>query len=264
MGTMNILIINGSCRAAGTTAQLARAFSEGVEAAGATAEMVMLRDHTIAPCTNCLKCYAWEGDGPAPCSLHDAVDGLLERLAAADGILFASPVHSGFVSGLMTLFHERITWRTLRPGPPMAGMASLQSRLDDKVRALGSIASAGGMPERLRSGCDDGTRWLKGNLPLEFHGQWIGDQYAGADLERMPENDRDWKRLYLLRRISPRQLDEARALGRKMVRAIRRGRLKPVTMQTLIPRPVQWILSAWSRFSPHYRLAPRTLPNPTP
>ncbi len=252
---MNILVIHGSYRPEGTTTQLSRAFIEGVEAAGGTAGMVMLREQTIAPCTNCLKCYTHEGDGLAPCSIRDDMDGILERLAAADGIVYASPVHSGFVTGLMTTFHERQVWRTLRPGPPIAGMAGLQSRLDDKVRAIGSIVSAGGMTERLRSGCDDGTRWLKGNLPLEFHGQWIGDQYAGADLERMPENDRDWKRLYHLRRISPRQLDEARELGEKMVRALRAGRLRPVTMQTLIPRPVQWICTAWSLFSPHYKLA---------
>ena len=252
---MKVLVINGSYRPEGTTRQLARAFIEGVETAGGTADSVMLRDKTIAPCTNCLKCYMYEGDGLAPCSLHDDMDGILEQLAAADGILFASPVHSGFVTGLMTTFHERMVWRTLRPGPPIAGVAGLVSRLDDKVRAIGSIVSAGGMTERLRSGCDDATRWLKDNLPLEFHGQWTGDQYAGADLERMPESDRDWKRLYLLRRISPRQLAEARKLGGNMVRALRSERLNPVTMQTLIPRPVQWIFKAWSRFSPHYRIA---------
>ncbi len=252
---MHVLIINGSYRSEGTTTQLARAFMEGVQAHGGTAEMALLKECAIAPCTNCLKCYAFDGEGIAPCSLRDDVDGILERLAAADGILFASPVHSGFVTGLTSVFHERVTWRTLRPGAPIAGLAGLQSRLDDKVRAIGSIASAGGMPERLRSGCDDGSRWLKDNLPLELHGQWIGDQYAGADLERLPECDRDWKRLYRLRRISPRQLDEARELGGKMVRAIGSGRLKPVTMETLIPLPVQWICKVWSLFSPHYRLA---------
>ena len=257
---MNVLVINGSYRSGGTTTQLARAFIEGVEAAGGSAGMVMLREKTIAPCTNCLTCYAHEGDGLAPCRLKDDMDDILERLAAADGLLFASPVHSGFVTGLMTIFHERTTWRVVRPAPPIAGLAGMRSRLGDKVRAIGSIVSAGGMPERLRSGCDAATRWLKDNLPLEFHGQWVGDQYAGADLERMPDHDREWKRLYFMRKISPRQLDEARELGQKMVVAFRSGRLRPVTLQTMIPRPVQWVSTVWSWLSPHYKLANRLQP----
>jgi hypothetical protein len=39
------------------------------------------------------------------------------------------------------------------------------------------------MPERLRRFCDDGTPWLKSNATLILHGQWIGDMYAGADLD---------------------------------------------------------------------------------
>jgi len=232
---MNILVINGAARPGGTTTRLAEAFMDGARAAGAETEMVMLRDRTIAPCTDCLACYDHEGDGPAPCALRDDMEELVPRIAAADGLLFASPVHCGFVTGRMAVFWERLAWRTARPDGPFLGAMALRSRLNGKVRALASIVSAGGMPERLRSFCDDGTRWLKGNAPLMLHGAWIGDLYAGAELERRPESPADWRRLYHLRRLGTGQLERARALGTRMADTIRGGRLRPVTMESLVP-----------------------------
>ncbi len=253
---MKILILNGSYRAEGTTTELARSFVAGAEARGAEAEMIMLRDCRIGYCNNCLKCYGYAGEGIAPCSLEDDMDSIIPRIAGADGVLFASPVHNGFVTGLMTVFWERLSWRAARPGgEPFLGGTSLISRLDDRVRALGSIASAGGMPERLRRGCDDGTPWLKSNSPLMLHGEWIGDIYAGADLERRPENERDWRRLYFLRRLSERQKERAWALGAKMAVAIRSGSLKPITIEKMVPAPVRWALGLVNRLSPPYRVA---------
>ena len=215
---------------------------EGVRDVGGEAEMILLREHRIAPCTNCLQCYAFTGPGIGPCSIRDDMDAIVPKIAEADGVLFASPVHSGFVTGLMTSFNERMVWRVLRPGGRFCGICSLLSRLDDKVRAVGSIVSAGGMPEGLGSRfCNDGTAWLKSNMPLEMHGQWIGGLYVGADLERVPESEQDWKRVYFLRKVSDRQREQARALGRKMVGAIRGGRLKAFTLKRLFPAPMRWI-----------------------
>ncbi len=252
---MEILVLNGTYRPEGTTTALARAFMEGARAAGAETEMILLRDRAIGRCTNCLKCYATPGDGIAPCGLKDDMDAILARIAAADGVLFASPVHNGFVTGLMTDFWERLSWRAARPGGPFLGGMALISRMAGKPRALGSLASAGGMSERLRKYCDDGTPWLKSNASLILHGQWIGDVYAGADLERLPESAADWSRLYFLRRLSARQKQQAYALGEKMARAIRSGRLKPVTMEAMLPSPLRWILTRLFTLRPAYRLA---------
>lgn len=252
---MNILVLNGSARREGTTTELAEAFMEGARSEGATAEMILLRDRTIGHCTNCLLCYRFEGEGIAPCCLRDDMDDLIARVAAADGVLFASPVHNGFVSGYLTLFWERLSWRAARPDGPFLRAGSIVSRLGDKTRAFGSIVSAGGMSERLRKACDDGTPWLKSNAPLILHGQWIGDVYAGADLERRPENREDWRRLYFLRRLSARQRERARDLGVRMAGAIRAGRLRPVTMEQMIPALLRGLLGAWFALSSPYRLA---------
>lgn len=252
---MKILVLNGTYRPNGTTTGLAKSFMEGAQAGGAETEMIMLRDRKIAYCTNCLKCYHFAGDGIAPCCMKDDMDEIIARIAEADGIVFASPVHNGFVTGVMTVFWERLSWRVARPTGPFLGSLSIRSRLDDKVRAFGSIASAGGMSERLRSGCDDGTPWLKSNACLVLHGQWIGDTYAGADLERMPQNEKDWEQLYSLRRLSARQRAETYELGKRMAEAIRAGTLEPVTMKNMVPAALRWALGMYAKFSPPHRLA---------
>ncbi len=250
-----ILVLNGTYRPERTTTELVRAFAEGAGAVGAEVEMITLREKKIGYCNNCLQCYSYTGAGIAPCSIRDDMDGIIARIAGADGVLFASPVHNGFVTGLMTVFWERFSWRAARPGGPFLGSMSLISRLDDRTRAVGSIASAGGMPERLRKSCDDGTPWLKSNACLILHGEWVGDVYAGADLERRPQDDREWRRIFFLRRLSARQKKRAYALGEKMAKAIRSGRLKPVTIEKMVPTPAKWILRLIARISPPYRVA---------
>ena len=254
---MKILVLNGTYRPDGTTTALAREFMAGAAAAGAETEMIMLRDMKIGYCTNCLKCYAFQDAGIAPCSLKDDMDEIIPKIADADGILFASPVHNGFVTGLMAVFWERLSWRVAKPGGAFAQFMGIRTRIGDKARALGSIASAGGMPERLRKVCDDGTPWLKSNAALLLHGHWVGDVYAGADLARMPESEEDWKRIYFLRRLSARQKRRAHSLGESMSRAILSGALSPVTMEKMIPAPARLIMSFISAFSPPYRPAGR-------
>jgi multimeric flavodoxin WrbA len=252
---MKILAINSTYRPEGTTTDLVRAFLEGVRSGGGESDMIMLRDRTIGYCTNCLKCYGFAGEGVAPCSLKDDMDEIIGRIVEADGVLFASPVHNGFVTGLMTVFWERLSWRVARPGGAVSNCMSIRTRIGGKIRALGSISSAGGMPERLRKFCDDGTPWLKSNACLMLHGQWIGDIYAGADLERMPESNQDWQRLFFLRRLSSRQRRQAHELGVKMVQAIRSGNLSPVTMEKMIHPAVRRILDLIATISPNYRVA---------
>jgi multimeric flavodoxin WrbA len=252
---MKIVVINGTYRPNGTTTELARSFMEGARAGGAEADMIMLRDRNIGYCVNCLKCYAFAGEGIAPCSLKDDMDEIVPRLAEADGILFASPVHNGFVTGLMTVFWERLSWRVGRPGDPILNSMSIKTRINDKARAMGAILSAGGMPERLRKYCDDGTPWLKSNAPLLLHGQWIGDLYAAAELEHMPESKQDWNRHFFLRRLSTRQRQQAYALGEKIAQAIQSGRLQPMVMENMLHPALRWIMERIFAFSPPYRVA---------
>jgi multimeric flavodoxin WrbA len=148
--SMKILAINATYRPKKTTTQLTLKAMEGAASLEADTEMVMLRDCKIDYCLNCLKCYKDKTSEIGPCSLNDDIDGILEKIRDADGIILASPVHNGFVTGLMTVFFERIAWRVMRcTGSCLGVMASLESRLTDKPRAIFSLSSAGGIPERL-------------------------------------------------------------------------------------------------------------------
>ncbi len=251
---MNVLAINATYRPKKTTTQLALKAVEGAASLGAHTEMVMLRDCKIDYCLNCLTCYKNKTSEIGPCSLNDDIDGILEKIQDADGIILASPVHSGFVTGLMTVFFERIVWRLMRStGSSLGVMANIESRLTEKPRAVISISSAGGIPERLRKHCDDGTRWLKGNAPLFFHGEWIGDMYAGARLTKLPQNEEDWSNIYFKRKLSQDQLEQAFNLGVKMGQAIKDGGLKPATMDTLFGPVTSTMMRAYNFLAPFYK-----------
>ena len=251
---MKVLAINGSYRRKGTTTQLAQKALEGAASLGAETEMIMLRDCDIAHCTNCLRCYKDLESEIAPCCMQDCVDEILEKLRDADGSIWASPVHNGFVTGLMVVLLERISWRVLRPVGSFLGGMGMESRLSSKVRAVASIASAGGMPQELgEKYCNDGTTWLKGNVPLQLHAQWVGDLYAGAVLEKLPDSPDDWSNLYFLRKLSDGQLEEARALGVRMAKAIEVGGLTPVTLDNLVGPMGRGIAGIMNRFRPPYQ-----------
>jgi multimeric flavodoxin WrbA len=249
---MKVLVLNATYRPNKTTTQLAEKALEGAALEGAETEMIMLCNSTIAYCTNCLKCYRDTKLGIALCSLSDDMDTILEKVRDADGIIFASPVHNGFVTGLLTVFFERMAWRVIRPAGSFLGAMGMESRLTSKTRALASILNAGGMPSKLRKYCDDGTPWLKGNAPLMLHGQWIGDMYAGAVLSARPQSEQEWAAVYFKREISPQQLDEAVALGAEVAGAIKSQTLTPVTLDSLVNPAVRGIINAFNRFRPPY------------
>ena len=144
---MKILALNATYRPNKTTTQLTESALSGAASVGAETEMALLSKCDIAYCRNCLRCYRDLGADTAPCTIKDDVDDILEKVREADGILLTSPVHNGFVTGLMTVFFERIVWRPCRPTGTIFGLEGLpENRRRDKVRALATIVSAGGIP----------------------------------------------------------------------------------------------------------------------
>lgn len=236
---MKILAINGSYRPEGTTALLTRAALDGAEAAGAETEMIVLRDRNIQYCRNCLACYNDLESEIAPCPIKDDVTGILEKLRDADGVIFSSPVHSGFVSGIMVAFLERAIWRLSTPTGELMGLRGIpEPRLRSKARAVATIVSAGGIPQKMRKFCDQGTPWLRETVSVFCNGMPVGDVYAGAVFTREPAGE-DWKKLYFMRKLTDGQLGEAWDLGVRMAGKIGRGRVKPFDMARsvgLVPR----------------------------
>lgn len=220
---MKILAINGSGRPKGSTTRLVLAAFEGAAALGVETEMVMLAEKDIRFCVNCLVCYQDLDARIGACSLEDDMRGILEKIAEADGILLASPVHSGFITGLMTTFFERAAWTLCRPTGEIMGLKGVPApRLTEKTRASASIVSAGMIPPELRPYCDLGTPWMRETAPNLFNGEFVADMYA-AGLFPKPLQEGEWERGLLLRELTEAQLQEARTLGGVLAQAVKRG-----------------------------------------
>lgn len=229
---MKVLALNGTYRPTKTTTRLAQRALDGAASLGADTEMVMLRDKNIQFCTNCLTCYKDLASEIAPCSIDDDVGEILEKIREADGIILASPVHCGFVTGLMTAFMERIAFRLCRPTGEFMGLKGLpEPRLTGKARAVSTIVSAGRIPTELRAYCDLATPWLK-DAAMFFNGECIGDIYAGAVFTKELQ-DEEWSRSFLFRELTEEQLQEAYNLGLKMAEAIKNKALRPYDPQRI-------------------------------
>jgi NAD(P)H-dependent FMN reductase len=224
---MNIVAVNAASRKKGVTTQLTERAMEGAASQGAATEMIFLADHNIRFCKNCLACYRDIESELAPCTIDDDMNAILKKVYDADGVLLSSPIHCGFVNGLMVTFFERMAWRVCRPTGQIAMLKGVPTPRTSKIRAMGSIVTAGGMPDRLRKLCD-GTPWIKENGTLLLNGIWAGDIYAGARFEKQPKTDQDWQTLYFLRKLAPEQSQMAYDLGVKLAQTAKRSDLRPV------------------------------------
>lgn len=235
---MKVIALNATYRPKQTTSRLVQKALEGAASQGAATEMVMLKDLDIRYCTNCLTCYGDVASQIAPCSIDDDMTMVLEKIKEADGLILASPVHNGFVTGLMTVFFERAIWRLCRPTGEILGLKGCpEPRLTDKVRAVASIVSAGLVPPELRSYCDSGTPWMLETGSLMANGSPVGDLYAAAVFPRQP-SDQEWPRALFLRELTEEQLGEAYQLGVRLALALKEGQVEAYNpLANLPPAP---------------------------
>ena len=99
---MRILAINGSHRAGKGTAALLQAALDEAAALGADTSLVELSQLDIGYCIGCNACLA-----KPCCTLHDDMDGLVEQMKAADGIILGSPDYFANVTARTKTFIDR-------------------------------------------------------------------------------------------------------------------------------------------------------------
>lgn len=103
---MKLVAINGSPRGAkGNTERLLQPFLEGAREAGAATEVIYLKDKDIQHCKGCFTCWT---KTPGVCVHRDDMPGLLEKLREADMVVYATPLYTYTVSGLMKDFMDRM------------------------------------------------------------------------------------------------------------------------------------------------------------
>ncbi len=85
---MKVLGIAGSPRRGGNTDRLLAEVMKGAASRGAEAETIVLNDLNIAPCQHCNTCYE-----AGKCKYDDDMQMVYRKLANADRIVLASPIH---------------------------------------------------------------------------------------------------------------------------------------------------------------------------
>lgn len=99
----NIVIITASLRAHSNSDSLAAAFAEGAAAAGHQVETISLRDKALAFCRGCFACQEL-----GHCVMNDDANAITDKVAAADVVVFATPVYYYGMAGQMKVLLDRM------------------------------------------------------------------------------------------------------------------------------------------------------------
>jgi len=130
-----ILIICGSPRPDGNTAQVVKECARVIESHGVSAEVVSFAGKKIESCTACYQCKDL-----GECSLEDGLNGIIKKLRESQGFIVASPVYFGTARGDVMAALQRI------------GMVSMATDnfLSGKVGGPIAIARRGGHTSTLQ------------------------------------------------------------------------------------------------------------------
>ncbi len=119
---MKVLILSGSRNREGQTARAVKALQKGITGAKAKSELIFLTELKLERCRQC------EADGwglcrkEGRCIIEDDFASLVEKVNAADVLVFANPVYFGDLSESMRAFLDRFRrTRFMRPGSPPPG-----------------------------------------------------------------------------------------------------------------------------------------------
>jgi multimeric flavodoxin WrbA len=124
---MKVVAFNGSARQDGNTTILVREIFQKLAQQGLETELVQLSGRNIKACLACYQCFENKNQH---CTIEDdELNGCIEKMLAADGIILASPTYIGDVSSIMKALIDR------------AGMVS---RANDNMfrRKLGAAVTA--------------------------------------------------------------------------------------------------------------------------
>jgi len=94
---MNVLILMGSSRLRGNTAELCKPFMEELKENGAKVRYVTLADKDIRPCKGCYACQ--EVSGEYGCVQHDEMP--VADILWADLIVLATPIYESYCAAPM-------------------------------------------------------------------------------------------------------------------------------------------------------------------
>jgi multimeric flavodoxin WrbA len=112
---MRILGICGSPHRNGNTSYALRLALDSLRDRGAETECIFLDDKSIHPCDGCFRC------AKGTCVFVDDMKGILDALRKCDGLVLASPVYMGMVTGQMKVMMDRCLALRARGAFEMSG-----------------------------------------------------------------------------------------------------------------------------------------------
>jgi multimeric flavodoxin WrbA len=105
---MKIYVLHGGPRLKWNTHMMCESFADGARSVGADVEVIHLFDLNYRGCYSCFACKLKGGKSYGRCGHPDEIHDLLDRVAQADGVVFASPIYFGDVTAQLRGFAERL------------------------------------------------------------------------------------------------------------------------------------------------------------
>ena len=102
-----IILINGSPRKNGNTAELLKSAAKGAQDAGAEVELVNLYALNFKGCTSCFYCKL-KSKEHGICAMKDDLSPVLEKIKSADAVIFGTPIYFMNFSAGLTACIERL------------------------------------------------------------------------------------------------------------------------------------------------------------
>lgn len=135
MGNLKILGISGSPRKANTDLLLEETLKSAETLPDIVTERIYLRGTDINFCIGCFKCFD-ENPNDYACQIHrDSMDEIYSKLKECHGLILATPVYFGQISGQMKTFMDRTE--------PLLRYAKGQWKFALKNKVGGAIAVGG-------------------------------------------------------------------------------------------------------------------------
>jgi multimeric flavodoxin WrbA len=111
------LLISGSPKSEGNTAQLMQECGKVIQEQGVEAEVISFAGMSIASCTACGKCSE-----TGRCDIDDGLNEIIEKIRGAQGLIVGSPVYFGTARGDVMAALQRIGYISMHSNKFLSGM----------------------------------------------------------------------------------------------------------------------------------------------
>jgi len=101
---MNVVAINGSPKEKGNTYNALKIVAEELEKQGISTEIIHVGNKNVRGCIACGGCQKNKDE---KCIIDDEVNGIIQKMKVADGIVIGSPVYYASIAGTMKCFLDR-------------------------------------------------------------------------------------------------------------------------------------------------------------